>query len=83
MEQLCHAEKLYEWNYYTSCTRQWKTELYFKEISQQNKELVTVNSIFKIYEINISAFELKKTKLLGFDPRANYTDRASAACWRR
>jgi hypothetical protein len=26
---------------------------------------------------------LNKTKLRGFGPRANYTDRATAACWRK
>jgi hypothetical protein len=32
--------------------------------------------------LNIQVSLHKKTKLRGFGPRANYTDRATAACWR-
>jgi hypothetical protein len=41
-----------------------------------------IMELFVIPEYKASSRSLKtKTKLRGFGPRANYTDRATAACW--
>jgi hypothetical protein len=47
------------------------------EQSQQDGKAINSASLIIIVKTAI-----KKTKLHGLSPRANYTDRATAACWR-
>jgi hypothetical protein len=54
----------------------WKAGALLQTIDSRNI------GISVIVNYDIYTLYLKKTKLLGFSPQANYTDRATAACRR-
>jgi hypothetical protein len=56
---------------------------YLFKISKLARLLLKMCSIPEYSSVDVNKLSLfHKTKLCGFGPRANYADRATAACWR-
>jgi hypothetical protein len=79
--------------FYAQCTKKmlwahFRTSIFNEQpwplntITVKKKKFVLLFYCSNIVLYYIMTLNQTKTKLRGFGPRANYTDRATAACWR-